>query len=357
MVDFDRSTLIFETIAGSRAYGTATPESDEDLRGVYVEPAQSLVTLRARPEQVSDPRGDTVYYGLRRFLELALGANPNIIELLYMPDDCVRLVNPVFQAVLNARRDFITRQAYVSHVRYAQAQIKKARGRNKWINNPQPEDSPEPQEFCWFLPVDNAARMPFRPVPLAEAAVDLEACHASSVEHLTDVFRLYHYGPSARGVFRGGAVICESIPIEDECDRCIGLLIYNRNAHERAIRDHRNYWMWRKNRNEQRWVRQETGELDYDAKNMMHMFRLMLSAEHILTQGCPLVRFSGEKLTYLKAILQGKFSYESLIEEAGTLSTRLEILYKKSRLPENPDMEKAEELLQSVTLEWEKSHA
>jgi hypothetical protein len=313
--------------------------------------------LREQPDQVSDAKGDTVYYALRRFLELALGANPNIIELLYMPESCVRLVDPAFQPILDARQGFITRQAYVSHVRYAQAQIKKARGRNKWINNPQPENSPEPQEFCWFLPRDNGACMPFRPVPLAEAAVDLEACHASSVEHLADVFRLYYYGSSARGVFRGGAVVCESIPIEDDCDRCIGLLIYNRPAHERAVRDHRNYWMWRNNRNEQRWVRQESGELDYDAKNMMHMFRLMLSAEHILTEGCPLVRFSGEKLTYLKAILHGEFSYESLIEEAGTLSARLETLYKKSRLPEGPDFDKAEELLQSVTLEWENSHA
>lgn len=199
--------------------------------------------------------------------------------------------------------------------------------------------------------------MPFRPVPLAEADVDLDECHASSVEHMADVFRLYHYGSSARGVFRGGEVVCESIPIEDEWDRCIGLLIYNRNAHERAVRDHRNYWTWRNNRNEQRWVRQESGELDYDAKNMMHMFRLMLSAEHILTEGCPLVRFSGEKLTNLKAILKGEFSYESLIEEADTLSSRLETLYEKSRLPERPDHDKAEELLQSVTREWEKSHA
>lgn len=139
MVGFDRTTLIFETVSGSRAYGTDGPESDEDIRGVYVEPARSLITLRERPEQLSDSKGDTVYYALRRFLELASGANPNIIELLYMPGNCVRLVDPVFQPILDARQSFITRQAYVSHVRYAQAQVRKARGQNKWINNPQSE--------------------------------------------------------------------------------------------------------------------------------------------------------------------------------------------------------------------------
>lgn len=357
MIELDRSTLIFETVAGSRAYGTARPDSDEDLKGVYVEPARALLTLGERPDQVADGKGDTVYYALRRFLNLALGANPNIIELLFMPDDCVRLIDPVFQPILDARQLFITREAYVSHVRYAQAQIKKARGRNKWINNPQPEKPPVPQDFCWFVPADHGDRMPFRPVHLKDAEVSLEECHASSLEHLPNVFRLYHYGPSARGVFRGDNVVCESIPFKDEQKRCIGLLIYNQTAHERAVRDHRNYWTWRENRNEQRWVRQENGELDYDAKNMMHMFRLMLSAEHILTNGQPQVRFEGTQQAYLLSILDGEFSYETLIAEADSLSRRLKRLFESSSLPDNPDVNKAEALLKSVTLEWEDAYA
>jgi predicted nucleotidyltransferase len=39
---------------------------------------------------VSDDRGNVVYYSIRRVIELLTQANPNILELLFMPDDCVR---------------------------------------------------------------------------------------------------------------------------------------------------------------------------------------------------------------------------------------------------------------------------
>lgn len=357
MLELDRSTLIFEAVVGSRAYGTARPESDEDRKGIYVEPAQALLTLQERPSQRSDPKGDTVYFSLRRFLELALGANPNIIELLFMPEDCIRQLDPVVQPLLESRNLFVTRQAYVSHVRYAQAQIKKARGQNKWINHPQPEKPPGPLDFCWFVPAERAGRLPYRPLPLAASGINLDECHAASLEHAPHLFRLYHYGPTARGVFRGDSVVCESIPIEDETSRCIGLLIYNQNDHERAVRDHENYWTWKANRNEERWIRQESGQLDYDAKNMMHMFRLMLSAEHILTEGQPKVRFDGPPLDFLLAILRGEFAYAELIQKADQLSKRLEELHERSLLPESPDPARAETLLKSITREWEARHA
>jgi len=41
----DKNLIIFETIAGSHAYGTATPESDRDIRGVFVQPLEDNVTF------------------------------------------------------------------------------------------------------------------------------------------------------------------------------------------------------------------------------------------------------------------------------------------------------------------------
>ena len=52
--------------------------------------------------------GHTVYYSLRRTLELLAGANPNILELLYMPEDCVRIDTPEMQQLRAHRPMFIT---------------------------------------------------------------------------------------------------------------------------------------------------------------------------------------------------------------------------------------------------------
>ena len=99
-------TVIFKCIAGSRAYGTHRPHSDEDIRGVYVLAPSHYLSLKRPMDLVSDEKGDVVFYTLRRFLELASTANPNIIELLFMPDD-VRLTGIcVWRNVLTRSIDF-----------------------------------------------------------------------------------------------------------------------------------------------------------------------------------------------------------------------------------------------------------
>ena len=117
--------VIFSCRAGSHAYGTAHEHSDEDLRGVFVLPAARYLELSEPPRQISDEKNNTIYYALRRFIELATNANPSILELLYMPADCVFQCRPAMDCVLEKRSLFITRRAYDSHVEYASAQIQK----------------------------------------------------------------------------------------------------------------------------------------------------------------------------------------------------------------------------------------
>jgi uncharacterized protein len=92
------------------------------------------VVRRSGSTSLSEAWGDTVFYSLWRFVELAAQANPNLIELLFMPEDCIVGIHRAFEAVLDARHLFVTRAAYDSHIGYAQAQLRKARGQNKWIN-------------------------------------------------------------------------------------------------------------------------------------------------------------------------------------------------------------------------------
>ncbi len=347
-------TILATYLVGSRAYGTSKPESDEDYRGIFALPSRYYLSIHEPVKQIADERNNTTYYTLKRFLELASTANPNIVEMLFMPSDCRVFEAPFMQRLLDRREIFITKQAYTSHVNYAAAQIKRAKGQNKWVNNPQPEQKPTELDFCWFVPRETPKnQFPYRPIPFTKSDIDLSFCSCAAMEQLGNTYRLYRFEEKTRGVFRNGMLVCESIPKTDENTRCIGLLIYNRAEHERALRDHANYWEWRAHRNDARWQSQERGEQDYDAKNMMHTFRLLLSGENILKHGVPLVRFEGEQLRMLLDIRQGKYPYDELIRMVDAKLEELSETLQNSKLPETADTTAIDRLLSQLTAEWE----
>ncbi|MGI6356828.1 MAG: DNA polymerase beta superfamily protein [Lentisphaeria bacterium] len=349
--------VIFRGIWGSHAYGTATPESDYDSLGVFMLEKSAYISLDEPPSQVSDANNDNRYYSLRNYLELAAKANPNILDSLYLPQDCV-LTSSTYWDMLQKRRSiFITQQVCQTYCDYAMAQIKKARGRNKRVHNPQPERPPEATDFCYVLQHSPEGRMPARPVPVAESGIRLEQCHVAALENSGELYRLYDYGQQGRGVFRNGMLVCESIPKEDENTRFIGLMLFNKNAFEQAKSRHQQYWKWYRTRNEARWRDQESGELDYDAKNLMHTFRLLYSGMNVMEHGEPLVRFSGEKLQELREIRAGGFSYDQLVAKAEALAERLASLREGSSLPEKADRGQVNALLLEITNRWEADYA
>jgi len=77
---FWHETKILEVVTGSHGYGLASPQSDLDLRGICMLPAEYLLGLQ-RFEQGMGPGEDQVTYALPKFVALALDANPNILEL------------------------------------------------------------------------------------------------------------------------------------------------------------------------------------------------------------------------------------------------------------------------------------
>jgi predicted nucleotidyltransferase len=75
LLQMSSERVLFTCVAGSRAYGTHTHESDEDIRGLYAVRADHYLDLNTPSPQLADERGNTVYFSLRRFIELlAVGA-------------------------------------------------------------------------------------------------------------------------------------------------------------------------------------------------------------------------------------------------------------------------------------------
>lgn len=351
--------IIFKHTAGSHMYGTNVSTSDIDTRGVFIESKDNLLSLYEPVQEVSDDSQDIKYYELKKFITLLNTANPTVIEMLWVPDDCVHIKTPIMDKLIENRNLFITAKAYHSHSGYAFAQIKRAQGKNKKVNNPQPIERPKREDFCWIIPqfsMDKSLlssmniKTPCRPIPVSNCqSMDLTHMHCSALEHVPNTYRLYYYGDEAKGVFRGDdMLVCESIPLEDELNHFVGILIYNQNEYDKAVNDWKSYHDWLKNRNDARWIDQENGKLNYDQKNMLHTFRLLYSGKNILTKGEPIVRFDGEQLEYLMDIRAGKFTYEALMEEVEGEMAIMEDLFKNTKLPYGVDHKKVDKLYREL---------
>lgn len=341
----DNPAVIFRGIVGSHAYGTANAQSDTDMRGVFVVPSYEYVRLAPPPKQVSDERNDRTYYSLLRFCELMAEANPTTMEMLYLPKDCIQKTTTAFELMEKNREMFISQLAVESHLGYAVSQNKKARGCNKRVWNPWPEEPPVPEDYCTFV-----ADVRKHPKPLAESGVNLQTCKAAPVAKnvVSDILSVYDYGAETGGVFRGGKPVVFDVPKED-AEKRIGILIFNKQAFESAKRQHQEYWAWKRNRNNARWIRQERGELDYDAKNMMHLTRLLFSGENIVKYGEPIVRFDGEKLRTLLSIRNGEWTFDAIMAHAEKIQFAIES--GKGRLRLAPDRVRIDELIAEVMKE------
>ena len=128
--------LILKSVAGSNLYGLSTPSSDLDIRGIYLEPIEDVLNISGRQNnELSDEKQDEKYYSLGKFLKLASECNPNIVELLYLPDDAILYKSPIYDELVSHREWFISKRALHTFNGYAYSQIQKARGLNKKGNS------------------------------------------------------------------------------------------------------------------------------------------------------------------------------------------------------------------------------
>jgi hypothetical protein len=115
--------VIYRCIVGSRAYGLDDAESDTDRRGIYLPPADLYWSLAGAPEQLENDDNQECYWELRKFLIMALKANPNILECLYTP--LVEHATPLAQELLGMRDCFLSQLVYQTYNGYVLSQFKK----------------------------------------------------------------------------------------------------------------------------------------------------------------------------------------------------------------------------------------
>lgn len=109
---------LFVTISGAHLYGFASADSDFDLRGVHVLPAEDVLGLEARRETIEescDEEGleiDLVSHDAAKFFSLMLKRNGYVLEQLFSP--LVLLTTPEHEELKALGKRCITRH-HVHH--------------------------------------------------------------------------------------------------------------------------------------------------------------------------------------------------------------------------------------------------
>jgi hypothetical protein len=122
--------LLFLHISGSRLYGTHTDASDWDVRGVTVAPKSYWVGARTFEHveaQMPECGLDIVIYDLRKWLQMAINVNPNVVETLYVQPDSGNALHvaEAWHWIRGRTLPLISRRAHAGYHGYATSQIKK----------------------------------------------------------------------------------------------------------------------------------------------------------------------------------------------------------------------------------------
>lgn len=338
---YKSNQILLECVSGSRAYGLATASSDTDIRGVFALSKKQFYGLGSIP-QIADATNDVVFYELERFVELLLVNNPNILELLATPNEFVKYKHPVLD--LLKPELFLSKLCQKTFGNYAYSQIQKAQGLKKKIFNPMAEQRKNVLEFCYV----NYATGSMPLVNFLELkGYKQENCGLVNIANMPQVFGLYHNTDIPyRGVMNkkeSNDVALSSIPKGEEQ---IALLYFNKDGFSKYCKAYKEYWDWVAKRNDARYQGTINHGKSYDAKNMMHTFRLLEMATEIAKEGQ--VNVHRPNRDFLLGIKRGDYEFDFLVNLANDKKAEMEEAFERSALQEKPHMEVVEKHLIEV---------
>lgn len=339
----ENGLILFEAISGSRSFGLETESSDTDIKGVFYLPKDKFFGLEYIP-QVNNETNDIVYYELGRFIELLLKNNPNILELLASPKDCILYKHPAMDAIHVG--DFLSLLCKDTFAGYAAGQIRKATGLNKKIVNPVASEKKDLLNFCYV--VNRARSLPLNDWLRLENKVQ-EKCGLVKIAHAKDLYALFYDTDDRlglKGVIKStlsNQVQLSAVPANE---KPIAYLHCNHDAYSTYSKDYTQYWEWIEKRNEDRYNTNREHGKNYDSKNMMHTIRLLQSGYNILSTGQLNVKVANrQELLNIKA---GKMNYDDIIEYSEKLVDDIRKAADTCMLPERPDYAKAEKMLINI---------
>ena len=301
-------------LSGSYGYGTNREGSDVDFRGVTLNLPSDLIGLTSF-EQFEDRTTDTVIYGFNKFVSLLVNCNPNIIELLGLDDDQYYIRSELGQTLLDNRHLFLSKRAAASFGHFADAQLRR-------LQNAIARDS---------LPQSEREQHILRSVRNS-----LEDFNKRQREEERNNTRLYV-----------DAAVTEGLDTEIFLDADLKHYPLRRytdmmNTLNSVIRDY-----------DKIGKRNHKKDDTHLNKHAMHLIRLFMMGIDILQDEVIRTHRPKEDLTLLMSIRNGDYMEEGRMSDGffdmlADYEERFEQAERASTLPDTPDMDRIEELVEEI---------
>jgi predicted nucleotidyltransferase len=338
-----KARTIFLAKSGSHAYGTHLPDSDVDLKGICIPPREYYLGNLQHFEQ-SQTTGaiDATVYGINKFFQLAADCNPNIIEILFTDEsDWIipsmpgwrmpgwRVTDLPWRRIHEKRDLFLSQKAKHTFSGYAVAQLRRIETHRHWLLNPV-QRQPTREDFG--LPANDPT--------LGKEQLGVINARIRKMED-----DLGGKGFTKDQVETQELQMIAAVAKEGNISSDLVEVIIKERRYSSAMRNWTAYLGWKNERNPKR--AELEAKFGYDTKHAMHLVRLLLMAEEILSTGKVIVKRPDAEL--LLSIRAGAIPYEDVIEFARWKEAGLELI--QSPLPHSPNRVAIDHLLMGI-VEW-----
>lgn len=345
--------IIYKCLVGSHAYGTNVEGSDFDYKMVYIQTPESVLE-HGYQEQVNFSKDETAYE-LRRFVELCCTGNPTMLELLYSPEDCIIMQDPIFEELIKNRDKFLSKSCRWSFGGYAFAQIEKAEGLNKKMNWEKTKiERKNPIDFCWIVlnsetqivnngnenntDANNQSIFLKQGVYPLDNWLEIKGLTQNDVvlaklNHSKEGYQLYELAnPQGISTDVSNDLRTAETPFDA---RPIATVLFNPDSYSRHCKEYKEYQEWLLKRNVQRYVDIEGHGQQIDGKNLLHCVRLLDVGTEIAEGKNIVVR--RPNAAYLIEIRKGKHNLKTILENCREKLAKLDKAYEMSDLPDKVD--------------------
>ena len=333
--------IIFRCISGSNLYGTNTPLSDIDERGVFIPDEKYFYGFLNRVEQFEDKKSDTTYFEIRKFMQLAMNNNPNILELLFVPKD-KWLQWSVDWSLIHKHRDlFVSKKSKFTFSGYAHSQFNRIKLHRSWLLNP-PKNKPEREDFGLSEHKSDLTR---DQIGAFNVLLSLKLENIKEFHQLKEELEVMEETRDFK------QLCCQFTEIDKEAVRTIVSIsdsfidiLQRENAYAQAERYYNQYENWKKNRNPERAELEK--KYGADMKHASHLIRLITEGKELLETGE--ITFPRPDAKFLLEIKNGLYKYEEISEMLENFDEIFNQLYETSPLPNSPDKVGIDKLCQQI---------
>lgn len=339
-----QDNTIFLTVAGSKAYGTSTPESDTDVRGICIIPDKTQYFgygLSKFGQMDSGWEDDRVIYDIRKFIALAADCNPNVIELLFTPEKFHIICNQYMQILLDNKDEFLSKKARFTFMGYAFSQLKRIKTHRSYLLAP-PKTKPERKGFGLpdrkLISADNMGAFQWLIAKFLQNSVEELNISDSTREEL---FGLNYIGMVQKNIPTDALGEIQNLTgATDEWMHTIA----KEKAYQHALDDWNAYQNWKSSRNPKR--AELEAKYGYDCKHAMHLVRLIrMGVEVLRDQKVIVERPDSEELF---SIRNGAWPFEKITEYVEEQEKVLASLYDTSSLRKAVNRTKIEEVCSDI---------